>query len=95
MRLLIGCIVAASLAAPAYAQILKQEPPMGKLMPGVKVLVDNGKCPKGQIQEVTGLVSQFKQMQRMMKKMGSGGKGMDPRELARALARRAKEAKLA
>ncbi len=38
-----------------------------------------------QIQEVTGLVSQFKQMQRMMKKMGSGGKGMDPRDLMRRM----------
>jgi signal recognition particle subunit SRP54 len=37
-----------------------------------------------QIQEVTGLVSQFKQMQRMMKKMG-GGKGMDPRDLMRRM----------
>jgi signal recognition particle subunit SRP54 len=42
-----------------------------------------------QVQEVTGLVSQFKQMQRMMKKMGGGGNGkgggMDPRELMRRL----------
>jgi signal recognition particle subunit SRP54 len=38
-----------------------------------------------QVQEVTGLVSQFKQMQRMMKKMGGGGKGMDPRELMRRM----------
>jgi signal recognition particle subunit SRP54 len=39
-----------------------------------------------QIQDVTGLVSQFKQMQRMMKKL-SGGKGgqIDPRELMRRL----------
>ena len=53
-RLLIGCMVAAATAAPALAQVLKQEPPMGKLKPGEKVLVDNGKCPAGQIQEVTG-----------------------------------------
>ncbi len=38
-----------------------------------------------QLQEVTVLISQFKQMQRMMKKMGSGGKGMDPRELMRRM----------
>jgi signal recognition particle subunit SRP54 len=39
-----------------------------------------------QVQDVTGLVSQFKQMQRMMKKL-SGGKGgqIDPRELMRRL----------
>jgi signal recognition particle subunit SRP54 len=39
-----------------------------------------------QLQEVTALISQFKQMQRMMKKM-SGGKGgqIDPRDLMRRL----------
>ena len=40
-----------------------------------------------QVQEVTALVSQFKQMQRMMKKLSAGGKGgqIDPRELMRRL----------
>ena len=40
-----------------------------------------------QVQDVTALVSQFKQMQRMMKKIGGGGKGgqIDPRELMRRL----------
>ncbi|HNP85843.1 MAG: signal recognition particle protein [Chloroflexi bacterium SZAS-1] len=38
-----------------------------------------------QLQDVTALVSQFKQMQRMMKKMGGGGKGLDPRELMRRM----------
>ncbi len=39
-----------------------------------------------QMQEVTQLVSQFKQMQRMMKKMSSGKGGqIDPRELMRRL----------
>src|SRR6266498_3801209 len=44
-----------------------------------------------QLQDVTSLVGQFKQMQRMMKKMSSGGGkggsrgGMDPRELMRRL----------
>ncbi|HEX5692971.1 MAG TPA: signal recognition particle protein, partial [Roseiflexaceae bacterium] len=40
-----------------------------------------------QLQDVTALVSQFKQMQRMMKKIGGGGKGgqIDPRELMRRL----------
>src|SRR5262245_18469520 len=37
------------------------------------------------LQDVTALVGQFKQMQRMMKKMSGGGKGMDPRELMRRL----------
>lgn len=54
MRVLVVCLVAVIAAAPASAQVLKQEPPMGKLKPGEKVLVDNGKCPAGQIQEVTG-----------------------------------------
>jgi hypothetical protein len=48
-------VAAAGVTTSAVAAtVLKQEPPMGKLMPGVKVLVDNGKCPSGQIQEVTG-----------------------------------------
>jgi signal recognition particle subunit SRP54 len=40
-----------------------------------------------QVQEVTQLVSQFKQMQRMMKQVGKGGKngGIDPKELMRRL----------
>jgi signal recognition particle subunit SRP54 len=41
-----------------------------------------------QMQDVTALVSQFKQMQRMMKKMGGGGRGggqLDPREIMRRL----------
>src|SRR5919202_445221 len=40
-----------------------------------------------QVQEVTALVSQFKQMQRMMKKLSAGGRGgqIDPRDLMRRL----------
>lgn len=38
-----------------------------------------------QIQEVTALVNQFKQMQRMMKKMAGGKGGIDPRDLMRRL----------
>jgi hypothetical protein len=53
-RAALGCFFAAVLAAPASAQVLKQEPPMGKLKHGEKVLVDNGKCPSGKIMEVTG-----------------------------------------
>lgn len=48
-------VVAACAAAPSFAQtILKREPPMGALTDGQIVLVDNGRCPKGQIQQVTG-----------------------------------------
>jgi hypothetical protein len=42
------------LDAPAGAQVLKQEPPMGSMRGGETVLVDNGKCPKGQVMAVTG-----------------------------------------
>jgi|EndMetStandDraft_4_1072995.scaffolds.fasta_scaffold1403512_2 hypothetical protein len=41
-------------AASAGAQVLKQEPPMGSIRAGETVLVDNGKCPKGQVMAVTG-----------------------------------------
>lgn len=37
------------------------------------------------VQDVTALVSQFKQMQRMMKKMGGRGGQIDPRDLMRRL----------
>lgn len=42
-------------AGPALAQqILRAEPPAGGLRTGEVVLVDNGRCPKGQIMKVTG-----------------------------------------
>lgn len=41
-------------SASACAQVLKQEPPMGSIRAGETVLVDNGKCPKGQVMAVTG-----------------------------------------
>lgn len=44
------CIV----GAPAHAQVLKQEPPMGALKPGQRVLIDDGTCAKGQIKEAIG-----------------------------------------
>ncbi|MCC6889992.1 MAG: hypothetical protein IT536_15785 [Hyphomicrobiales bacterium] len=39
---------------PADAEIIKREPAMGKLKLGQRVLVDDGRCPKGQIMEVIG-----------------------------------------
>lgn len=43
------------LAGPAAAQqIHSREPAKGLIGPGQKVLVDNGRCPRGQILEVTG-----------------------------------------
>ena len=44
----LGAITAAS------GQILQQEPSEGRLVPGQRVLVDDGRCPKGKISEVTG-----------------------------------------
>ena len=49
-----GILLASALTTANAAQILKQEPPMGKLREGERVLVDDGKCPAGQIMEVTG-----------------------------------------
>ena len=43
------------LASTAVAQpILRHEPPMGRLMPGQRVLVDDGTCPPGQVKEAIG-----------------------------------------
>jgi hypothetical protein len=39
---------------PSSAATLKQEPPMGKLKTGERVLVDDGSCPPGQIKQVIG-----------------------------------------
>ena len=39
---------------PGEARTLKQEPPMGALKYGQRVLVDDGSCPAGQIKEVIG-----------------------------------------
>jgi hypothetical protein len=56
--LLLFAIMVAGLAVgsggAALAGYLKKEPPLGKLKPGQRVLVDNGSCPKGQILEVIG-----------------------------------------
>lgn len=43
------------LAAPAVGQqVFSQEPAKGQIRAGQKVLVDNGRCPRGQLLEVTG-----------------------------------------
>ncbi len=40
---------------PTAAQdILRREPAKGALRYGEKVLVDDGRCPRGQVREVTG-----------------------------------------
>ena len=40
--------------ALAQTPVLKREPAMGTLTQGEIVLVDDGKCPKGQIRRVVG-----------------------------------------
>jgi len=46
--------VFAALAMAGCQQVLDQEPPRGALQTGQKVLVDDGRCPEGQVTEVTG-----------------------------------------
>ncbi len=54
-RIALVLAAAGLFAAPAAAvEVLKQEPSKGGLRYGETVLVDNGKCPKGQVQKVTG-----------------------------------------
>ncbi|MGE0039083.1 MAG: DUF6719 family protein [Xanthobacteraceae bacterium] len=52
MPLTFAIVLAGTTAA--QAQYLKREPAMGALKPGQRVLVDDGRCPKGQISEVIG-----------------------------------------
>ena len=54
MRELIACVAVVPTVglASAASAVLKEEPPMGKLKKGQRVLVDNGSCPKGQVLEV-------------------------------------------
>jgi hypothetical protein len=47
-------IAAGITVGSATARVLKQEPAMGKLREGERVLVDDGTCPRGQIKEVIG-----------------------------------------
>ena len=43
-----------AIGVPENAEMLKQEPAMGALRPGQRVLVDDGSCQNGQIKEVIG-----------------------------------------
>jgi hypothetical protein len=55
LALMMAAAAASALpGALADAQVLRQEPPMGSIRAGETVLVDNGKCPKGQVMAVTG-----------------------------------------
>ncbi len=51
---LITAVACTALAATAQAEMLKREPAMGKLKLGQRVLVDDGRCPSGQVMEVVG-----------------------------------------
>jgi len=48
----IAMLIAAS--SSSNAQVLKQEPFEGKMVPGSVILVDDGTCGKGKIKQVTG-----------------------------------------
>ncbi len=48
------CIAIMLAATPAPAQVLQREPPMGALTDGQTVLVDDGRCPRGQVMQVVG-----------------------------------------
>jgi len=52
--LAVCAVLAAALSASVNAEVLKREPKMGALKPGQRVLVDDGRCPAGQIAEVIG-----------------------------------------
>jgi hypothetical protein len=49
---LAALLLAASSASDA--QVVKQEPFEGKMVPGQVILVDDGSCGKGKIKQVTG-----------------------------------------
>jgi hypothetical protein len=48
------CAVAALVILAGCTQTMKSEPKSGTLGAGVKVLVDDGSCPAGEIKQVTG-----------------------------------------
>ena len=54
-RVSLAALALTATAGAALGQpVLRSEPPMGALRQGQRVLVDDGSCPKGQIQEVIG-----------------------------------------
>jgi uncharacterized protein DUF6719 len=53
--ILLALVAGNLVAAPARAdKVVKQEPPLGKMTLGQRLLVDDGSCPRGQIKEVIG-----------------------------------------
>jgi hypothetical protein len=57
MKQTVGLAILALLLAAAStsdAQVVKQEPFEGQMVPGAVILVDDGTCGKGKIKQVTG-----------------------------------------
>jgi len=52
--LLTSFILVNTAISAASDVVLKQEPPIGQMREGQRVLVDDGSCPPGQIKEVIG-----------------------------------------
>jgi hypothetical protein len=50
----ISGFLAVSGVSSAFAETVKQEPPMGAMREGQVLLVDDGSCPAGQIKRVVG-----------------------------------------
>lgn len=51
---LLALMVVASTVAAQAQTVLKKEPAMGAMREGEVVFVDDGKCPRGQVRQVTG-----------------------------------------
>jgi hypothetical protein len=51
---LLGMAMAVVMSDAAFAQMLKQEPALGNLQEGRRVLVDDGSCGPGKVKEVIG-----------------------------------------
>ena len=47
-------VVVSMTSAAAWADMLRQLPKDGVLSPGEVVLVDDGRCPAGEVKQVTG-----------------------------------------
>jgi len=51
-RMLVAALVILFASQAWAVEILKKEPPAGALSAGQAVYVDNGRCPKGQVDQV-------------------------------------------
>lgn len=53
-RLLTAAVLVSLTTAAAYADMPREVPRDGTLSPGEVVLVDDGRCPAGEVKQVTG-----------------------------------------